>query len=158
MVLEEMRRAHPGVFDPCGQGLPYPGSRQRCDLWFGEPICWAIEVKMARFYGDNGKLDDTAIKDLLSPFDNDHSALTDTTKLAMSQLPGRKAVLVYGFNGPKRPLEPAIDAFEILASQRVALGSRYRVDLPKLVHPVHSSGAVFAWEVLATRPDQSPPS
>jgi len=60
---------------PAGQSLPYPGaSREKADLWIGDPPEWVIEVKMARFFGDNGKPDDTAIKDLLSPYESDRSA------------------------------------------------------------------------------------
>lgn len=97
LVLAEMRLANPMAYEHAGQGLPYPGARQKCDLWFGDPLEWAVEVKMARFFGDNGKPDDTALKDLLSPYEHQHSALTDCSKLAASALRGHKAVLVYGF-------------------------------------------------------------
>ena len=43
----------------------------------GEPHEWVVEVKMGRFLGDNGKPDDTGVKDLLSPFRADRSALSD---------------------------------------------------------------------------------
>ena len=108
---------------------------------------WVLEVKMARFKGDNDKPDDTALKDLLSPYENDRSALTDAVKLARSDLPGRKAILVYGFELEDRPLEPAICAFETLASERVRLGNRCQAPMGSLVHPVHSLGVVFGWEV-----------
>lgn len=131
-----------------GQFLPYPYSpRQKCDLWIGEPPNWAIEVKMARFRGDNGKPDDTALKDLLSPYDADRSALTDALKLARSHLASRKAVLIYGFEYPDRPLEPAIDAFETLARRKVTLGRRCQAAMGPLVHPVHADGIVYGWEI-----------
>src|SRR5688572_16256342 len=41
----------------------YPGSKQSCDWLLGDPVEWAIEIKMSRPNGDNGKPDDTAIKD-----------------------------------------------------------------------------------------------
>src|SRR6267142_1629561 len=41
----------------------YPGSKQTCDWFLGDPLQWAIEIKMSRPNGDNGKPDDTAIKD-----------------------------------------------------------------------------------------------
>jgi hypothetical protein len=133
---------------PLGQFLPYPNApRQKCDLWVGEPPEWAIEVKMARFRGDNGKPDDTAIKDLLSPYESDRSALTDALKLARSDLSSRKAILIYGFEYPDRQLEPAIDAFETLARRQVALGPRCQAAMGPLVHPVHKEGRVYGWEV-----------
>src|SRR5207247_1868611 len=67
------------------QFIPYPALlRQKCDLGIGSPLEWVIEIKMARFRGDNGKPDDTALKDLLSPYESDRSALTDCVKLANS--------------------------------------------------------------------------
>jgi hypothetical protein len=147
LVLREMRSANPARYRVAGQHLRYPGSTQSCDLWFGEPLEWVIEVKMARFFGDNGKPDDTSLKDLLSPYDAQRSALTDTTKLASSEFPATRAVLIYGFDYASMPLEPAIEAFEALAARRVELGERHVAALPALVHPVHARGAVFAWQI-----------
>lgn len=148
LMLVELRQREPYVSIGCGQFLPYPEApRQKCDLWIGEPSEWVAEVKMARFRGDNGKPDDTALKDLLSPYPGDRSALTDTMKLARSALPGRKAVLIYGFDFVDRPLEPAIDAFETLARTRVRLGPQVAARIGALVHPVHSDGVVFGWEI-----------
>ena len=78
-----MRLRRPGVYDIAAP-IPYPGSRLKCDLGMGNPTHWAIEVKMARAFGDNGKLDDTYVKDLLSPYASDHSALMDIAKLRAS--------------------------------------------------------------------------
>src|SRR5262249_50309566 len=125
--------------------LPYAGSRQMCDVVLANE--WMIEVKMARFLGDNGKPDDTSLKDLLSPFEADRSALTDCTKLAMFQGHERRGIVIYGFDGPTRPLAVAIDAFELLASRAVALGPRLAAWYSGLVHPVHQGGGVFGWEV-----------
>jgi hypothetical protein len=76
LTLDELRRMPKYAGMQFGQALPYPRApRQRCDVWIGQPVEWAIEVKMARFRGDNGKPDDTSIKDLLSPYDKDRSAL-----------------------------------------------------------------------------------
>ena len=36
----------------------FPGSKQTCDLLWGDPPEWAIEIKMFRPNGDNGKPDD----------------------------------------------------------------------------------------------------
>lgn len=148
LLLDELRAMAGYGSIECGQFLPYPPpSRQKCDLWIGDPLRWAIEVKMARFRGDNGKPDDTALKDLLSPYDSDRSALTDTVKLAQAELHSQKAVLIYGFEPPDRLLEPAIAAFESLARERVALGPRHEAAMGELVHPVHAKGCVYGWEV-----------
>lgn len=125
----------------------YPGSKQTCDWLLGEPLDWAIEVKMSRPNGDNGKPDDTAIKDILSPYSADRSALTDCVKLANSDLPCRRAILIYGFDDPRRPLVEMTEAFETLARSRVTLGPRQHARLGELVHPVHRTGGVYAWEI-----------
>ena len=44
-------------------------------------------------------------------------------------------------------LEPVVKAFEVLARERVELGTRHEATLTGLVHPVHAEGSVFAWEV-----------
>ena len=148
LALEKMQARDPFRGVALGQFLPYPGSpRQKCDVWIGDPPEWAIEVKMARFRGDNGKPDDTSLKDILSPYDTDRSALTDTMKLAGSRLPCSKAVLIYGFDYPDRRLDPCIEAFELLARELVTLGPRHEEQLPELVHPVHAEGRLFGWQV-----------
>jgi hypothetical protein len=125
----------------------YPCSKQTCDWLLGDPVEWAIEIKMARPYGDNGKPDDTAIKDILSPFRVDRSALTDCLKLAESQIQARRAILIYGFDDDRRPLSDMIKAFETVARARVNLGPRHLCRFGPLAHPVHSSGEVSAWEI-----------
>lgn len=148
LVVGELRAAAV----PCGQFIPYPAaSRQKCDLWVGDPVEWVVEVKMGRFRGDNGKPDDTGIKDLISPFRADRSALIDGVKLAESGFPSRKAVLVYGFDDPERPLEDAAEALDVLLRQRVIAGSRYEASLAGLRHQVFQSGRVIAWEIGGLR-------
>jgi hypothetical protein len=124
-------------------------SRQRCDLCLGIPPDWewAVEVKMLRMMGDNGKPNDNMLMHILSPYPQHRSAVTDCAKLVASSLGKHKAVLIYGFESPAFPLEPAIRAFEALARDVVALGARSQDRFNDLIHPVHSRGAVYAWEV-----------
>lgn len=140
----------PGV-RVCGQFISYPAApRQKCDLWLGDPLEWVVEVKMGRFRGDNGKPDDTGIKDLMSPFRADRSALVDALKLAESGFSARKAVLVYGFDDGERPLHDALDALEILLRDRAKVGLRAEAQFGPLRHPIFASGRVAVWEVLGT--------
>lgn len=145
LIVGEMRTACDSAYGRLACRLPYAGSRQTCDIVF--PGEWMIEVKMARFYGDNNKPDDTSLKDLLSPFDVDRSAVTDCAKLASAGGAERKAVVIYGFDAPGRSLALAIDAFEVLASRIATLGSRVMEPYSDLVHPVHRQGSVFGWQV-----------
>ena len=149
LVVSELKRFDPELYGSLKTRVPYPDSRQKCDLTWGADPAWAIEIKMARFSGDNGKPDDMAVKDILSPYEDDRSAVSDCSKLARSSLGIRKAILIYGFNDTRRPLVVIIDAFEVLAKALVCLGPRLQQSIGSLIHPVFSSGAVFAWEVLA---------
>jgi hypothetical protein len=51
------------------------------------------------------------------------------------------------FDYPDRHLDPIIDAFELLAARQVELSRREVATFSPLVHPVHSAGRVFGWEV-----------
>jgi hypothetical protein len=144
LVLGQLKLLRPGRYDVSVQ-VPYPGDGQRCDLGIGRPLEWAVEVKMARAFGDNGKPDDTYLKDLLSPYPQDHSTLTDASKLRASGFECQKAVLVYGFDYEKRPIGPAMDALEALLRASNHLPRRVDASFSDLVHPVHQRGVVVAW-------------
>jgi hypothetical protein len=128
--------------------VPYPESvRSKCDLVIRTPEVWSVEIKMLRFMGDNGKPNDNILMHILSPYREHRSALTDTEKLLRSSLPGRKAILIYGYDYEDWPMDPAIDAFEVLARQKVQLSRRVESSTGPLVHPVHCAGRVFGWEI-----------
>lgn len=130
--------------------VPYPSaSRSRCDFCIGVSPNWEwnVEVKLLRLLGDNGKPNDNMLLHVLSPYPFHRSALTDCEKLRQSGLHGHKAILIYGFDHPRWPMDPAIDAFEQLARLRVQLSDRLAVPFSGLIHPVHREGRVFAWEV-----------
>ena len=44
-------------------------------------------------------------------------------------------------------MAPAIRAFEVLAADLVDLGERHETAYGELVHPVHTRGAVAAWQL-----------
>lgn len=137
-------------------GVPYPEApRQKCDVCLvdHDQVMWAVEVKMLRILGDNGKANDNILMHILSPYPSHRSALTDCDKLAGSSLGQNKAILIYGYDAVAWPLEPAIDAFEVLASGRARLGPRHSAKFGDLIHPVHSSGQVLAWQLQYRRPD-----
>jgi hypothetical protein len=106
-----------------------------------------LEVKLASVGRDNGTYKDTAVKKILSPYADDRSAITDCVKLVESDFTARKAVLIYGFEDPKRPLMWLVEAFELIALQHVKLGKREEAPLRNLVHPIFTAGSVFAWEL-----------
>lgn len=154
LCIEEMARSRPERYAAHGRGVLYrAGERSRCDLCLGAPPRWewAIEAKLLRFLGDNGKPNGNMLTHVLSPYAQDCSAVTDCSKLASSGLGARKAVVIFGYHNEEWPLEPAIEAFEVLAGVRARLGPRVMVATGGLVHPVHSAARVFGWEVLGVR-------
>ena len=131
----------------------YPNGRTECD--FVLPGKWAVEVKLARPFGDNGKPAERWSENLLYPYPGNTSSLGDSLKLLGSEFRERKAVLVIGYEHtpPKIPLEPAIRGFEVLASHVMSLnlGSREQVTVKGLVHPCHQQATVYGWEILGQR-------
>jgi hypothetical protein len=130
--------------------VSYPAlPRQRCDVCIADDESfWAIEVKLLRLMGDNGKPNDNMLMHVLSPYPQHRSALTDCAKLAASGFPGRKAIIIYGYEHPDWPLAEAIRCFEVLARSQWRLSSGHSAKAVSLVHPVHSSAEVFGWELL----------
>ena len=138
----------PARLPPVRLQVPYPAvSRQSCDLVLAGSPGWAIEVKMLRLYGDNGKTNDNMLLHLLSPYAKHRSAVTDCEKLNGSGFPQRKAIVIFGYESKDLPLAEGIDAFEALARQRVALSGPCVAAFENLVHPVHACGCVYGWEI-----------
>jgi hypothetical protein len=101
LVLAELRRDHPALYGSVRTGVPYPNSlRQKCDLLISPSggRSWAVEVKMLRLMGDNGKPNDNMLMHILSPYSSHRSALTDCQKLAASGFSGSLGVLIYGYD------------------------------------------------------------
>jgi hypothetical protein len=152
LVMTELARTHPDRYADYSLNVPYTANpRQRCDLRLGDwgGAGWAVETKLARFRGGNGKPADAALMHLLSPYPEDRSAVTDCLKSVNLRPCVHMAVLIFGYEHEDRPLGPAITAFEALANVVARLGSRHTALLDGLIHPVHRRGAVFAWQVLA---------
>jgi hypothetical protein len=87
LVLAELRREHPALYGAVQTGVAYPNNlRQKCDLLISPSggRSWAVEVKMLRLMGDNGKPNDNMLMHILSPYPSHRSALTDCQKLAAS--------------------------------------------------------------------------
>jgi hypothetical protein len=116
------------------------------------PQQWAIEFKIARPYGDNGKEAENWSVNLLHPYRGNVSTIGDCFKLLELESKERKAVAVIGYEHlPARiDLTPLIDSFEVIAKQvmHIVLSDRVETRRNGLVHPVHKSVRVFAWELI----------
>src|SRR5262245_39374525 len=152
MVLSELASSQPQSYARAYKlEVPYlNASRSKCDLCLGPngDWSWAVEIKMLRLMGDNGKPNDNILMHILSPYPAHRSALTDCQKLLQSGLPGRKALLVFGYEYAEWPMEPALQALERLARFDVQLSARSEAHVSCLVHPVHQEARVVAWEIL----------
>jgi hypothetical protein len=115
---------------------------------------WAIEFKIARPFGDNGKLAENWSVNLLHPYPGNVSLIGDCLKLHNLSLNERKAVAVIGYehSPPQVHLQPLIRSFELLSREIVGIELSDRVEIFRnsLIHPVHQQLTVFAWEVLGS--------
>jgi hypothetical protein len=128
----------------------YPNSRQQCDLVI--PGEWAIEFKLLRPFGDNGKEAEHWSENVLHPYPGNVSSIGDCIKLMDSEFSERKAIIVFGYehSPPQIDITTATDAFEVIAKLVVDidLGERKSAKFGPLIHPVHQQGKLFGWEVL----------
>lgn len=145
---------HLAKADPAYAGIAsgrYPGSPLECDLVI--PGQWALEVKMARPFSDDHKQSHHWSENLLHPYADKTSAVGDALKLQSLDAALSKAVVIYGFEHatPRVSLEPAVRAFELIATQVVGvrLGKRIEEVREALQHPAHAVVRVYGWEVLA---------
>jgi hypothetical protein len=150
LALAYLQQVRPEVYGSA-QSKQYPGGRQSCDLVIDDQ--WAIEYKLIRPFGDNGRPAEHWSENVLHPYEGNTSAIGDCFKLARSGFQERKAIVVYGFEHapPQVPLEPAVRSFEVIAEKvaGIRLGARESASFDGLVHPVHQQGKVYGWELLS---------
>lgn len=132
----------------------YPNSRQQCDLVV--PNEWAIEFKLLRPFGDNGKEAEHWSENVLHPYPGNVSSIGDCIKLIESGFSERKAIVVFGYehSPPQIDIVTAIESFEVVAKEvvRVELSERHSAEFGPLIHPVHQQGRIFGWEILGLKP------
>lgn len=116
------------------------------------PSQWALEFKIARPFGDNGKEAEDWSVNLLHPYSGNVSSIGDCFKLLDLKSNERLAVVVIGYEHtpPKINLTPLIKAFETIAQyvSDIELSQRIERRRDGLIHPVHQAVRIFAWEVM----------
>jgi hypothetical protein len=152
LILDRLRRSQPQSY---GNASPqtYPGSGRECDLVI--PGQWAIEVKLARPYRDNGDVSPYWVKKVLSPYPDDYpgsrSAVGDCLKLAGSDFEERTALVVIGYehDPPKIEVGTAVDSLELITEevQDVRLGPRQEKTAKNLVHEIFEQSTIYGWEI-----------
>lgn len=112
---------------------------------------WALEFKIVRPFGDNGKVAENWSVNLLHPYEGNTSLLGDCLKLRSHTGRERKAVIAIGYehDPPKITLEPLVRSFEVIASSvlSIQLGERLSERRNGLIHPVHQQLVVMGWSV-----------
>jgi hypothetical protein len=152
LALEKLKESFPERYGEASP-RPYPSSGRECDVVI--PGHWAIEVKLARPYRDNGDVSPYWVKKVLSPYPDDYpgsrSAVGDCLKLASSDFEERRALLVIGYehDPPKIEVDTAVEALELITEevQGVRLGPRQESSAENLVHSVFERSTVYGWEV-----------
>jgi len=113
---------------------------------------WALEFKIVRPFGDNGKEAENWSVNLLHPYQGNVSAIGDVIKLIDEVNIRKKAVFVIGYEHkpPKISLDPLLYSFELIAKSvmNLPLGQRIEEKRDNLVHPVHQIVRCIAWEIL----------
>jgi hypothetical protein len=116
------------------------------------PNRWALEIKIARPFGDNAKEAENWSVNLLHPYPGNISSIGDCYKLLQYSGPEHRAVVVIGYeHTPARvDLAPLVASFEAIARDvlRIELSQRVETCRDGMRHPVHQRLRVFAWEVL----------
>ncbi len=117
------------------------------------PGKWALEFKIARPFGDNGKEAENWSVNLLHPYEGNVSSIGDCYKLLTLGGKERKAVVVIAYEHvPCRiDLTPLVKSFEVIAKRvaHIDLSARIEQRREGLVHPVHQCVRLFGWEVLS---------
>ena len=116
------------------------------------PDHWALEFKIARPFGDNGREAEDWSVNMLHPYAGNVSLLGDCLKLQQLNGAERKAAIVVGYEHtpPRISLSPLLRAFEVVAERvmDIELGPRVQVMCAGLCHPVHQQFVVAGWEVM----------
>jgi hypothetical protein len=111
---------------------------------------WALEIKIARPFGDNGKRAENWSVNLLHPYSANASLLGDCLKLQAMTLSEQKGAIAIGYehDPPFVSLEPLWKAFEVVAAAvlNIQLGARAETTRSGLIHPVHQR-LVVGWKV-----------
>ncbi len=114
---------------------------------------WAIEFKIVRPFGDNGKEAENWSVNMLHPYSGNVSLIGDALKLERLDGNRSKLLCVIGFEHcqPLIELEPLILSFEAISRNVLGLQIGDRIDEIRqpLVHPVHQRLRCVAWPVLS---------
>lgn len=132
--------------------VPWDNARTKREPDILIPGNWAIELKLARPFGDNGKEAEHWSQNLLHPYPGNVSSLADALKLMQHDGPESCAVVVIGYEHDPCmiDLEPLFRTFEVTAHTvlEISLSGRSERRVTNLRHPIHKVSRVCGWEVI----------
>jgi len=112
---------------------------------------WAIEFKIVRPFGDNGKEAENWSVNMLHPYSGNVSLVGDAMKLTKLETYPHKGLFVIGFehSPAKISLDSLIDSFELIVKQvmRIDLGERIEQKREGLVHSEHQVLRCIGWQL-----------
>jgi len=112
---------------------------------------WAVEFKIVRPFGDNGKEAENWSVNMLHPYPGNVSLISDAIKLASLDAFPYKGLFVIGFEHKpaKISLDPLLESFEAIAQKvmGISLGERIEQKREGLVHPEHQVLRCIGWQV-----------
>ena len=115
------------------------------------PNKWALEFKIVRPYGDNGKEAEHWSQNLVHPYPGNVSSIGDAYKLLDSSYYERKGIIViaYEHTPPEIHVDILVDCFENIAQTilELPLSQRFTAKIQNLIHPVHQQATVYGWEI-----------
>ena len=113
---------------------------------------WAIEFKIVRPFGDNGKEAENWSVNMLHPYSGNVSLISDAIKLASLSSYPYKGLFVIGYEHipAKISLDPLLDSFEVIAQHvmNIRLGERIEQRRDGLVHPEHQVLRCIGWQLI----------
>jgi hypothetical protein len=116
---------------------------------------WAIEFKIVRTYGDNGKKYPPGrwSMDMIHPYPGNASVIGDCYTLLNMASDQRKAVIAitYGHADPKddKDLTPLLKSFDEIIKDVVFFSLSPRIEAEGVLdHPYYKKFRLLAWEVL----------
>ena len=112
---------------------------------------WALEFKIVRPFGGNGRETENWSVNLLHPYDGNVSLIGDALKLSRLNGYHYKGLFVIGYehDPPKISLDPLVSSVELIARNimRIPLGERVEERRDHLVHPEHQVLRCISWEL-----------
>jgi len=112
---------------------------------------WAVEFKIVRPFGDNGREAENWSVNVLHPYPGNVSLIGDAFKLSKLENYRYKGLFVIGFehNPARISLDPLISSFELIARRvmNIALGTRIEEKRGGLAHPEHQVLRCIGWQL-----------